>query len=172
MKDEDYNPTSHTLTILMVLAVCMAVILMLLCSCKATREVERVYTHDTLYVHHSDTVRDIKVLHVHDTTRQVEQHYITLNQAGDTIREVHHYHDTERTIIVDSTDRYKAKNDSLQRLLDRERNKEKVVEKKEPWWQRLKGSVTGFLAFCGLIVLSVVSYKVASRYWFKKHPRP
>ena len=30
MKNEDYNPTSHTLTILMVLAVCLAVILSLL----------------------------------------------------------------------------------------------------------------------------------------------
>ena len=155
MKNDDYNPTSHTLTILMVLAVCLAVILSLLASCKTTREVERVYTHDTLYVNHSDTVRDIKVLHVHDTTRQVEQHYITLNQAGDTIKEIHHYHDTERTIIVDSTDRYKAKNDSLQRLLDRERNKEKVVEKKEPWKYRLALCA----ALCALVLLSWYSFK-------------
>lgn len=152
MKDDDYSPTSHTLTILMVLAVCLAVILMLLCSCRTTHEVERVYTHDTLYVNHSDTVRDIKVLHVHDTTRQVEHHLITINQAGDTIREVHHYHDTERTIIVDSTDRYKAKNDSLQRLLDREREKEKVVEKKPTFWAHLKN-----IAIDTLIILALLS---------------
>ena len=168
MKDDDYNPTSHTLTILMVLAVCVAVILLLLCSCKTTREVERVYTHDTLYVNHSDTVRDIKVLHVHDTTRQVEQHYITLNQAGDTIKEIHHYHDTERTIIVDSTDRYKAKNDSLQRLLDRERNKEKTVEKKEPWWVRLKNT-----AIDSMIVLAVLGgiwwCRKMRKWWCSSH---
>lgn len=151
MKDEDYNPTSHTLTILMMLAVCLAVILSLLASCRTIHDTERVYTHDTLYVHHSDTVRDIKVLSVHDTTRQVEQHYITLNQAGDTIREVHHYHDTERTIIVDSTDRYKAKTDSLQRLLDREREKEKVVEKKPTFWAHLKN-----IAIDTLIILAVL----------------
>lgn len=151
MKNDDYNPTSHTLTILMVLAVCVAVILLLLCSCKTTREVERVYTHDTLYVHHSDTVREVKVTHHTDTVKQVEHHIITLNQAGDTIREVHHYHDTERTIIVDSTDRYKAKNDSLQRLLDREREKEKVVEKKPTFWEHLKN-----IAINTLIILALL----------------
>ena len=171
MQKDDFNPTGHTLTILMVLAVCLAVILMLLCSCKTAHEVEHVYTHDTLIVHHTDTLVNTKTLHVHDTTRQVEHHYITLNQAGDTIKEIHHYHDTERTIIVDSTDRYKAKNDSLQRLLHKEREKEKVVERKEPWWQRLKGSVTDFLAFCGLIVLSLISYKVARRYWQRRKTR-
>ncbi len=152
MKDEDYNPTSHTLTILMVLAVCLAVILSLLASCKTTREVERVYTHDTLYVNHSDTVREVKLLAVHDTTRQVEQHLITLNQAGDTIKEIHHYHDSERIIIVDSTDRYKAKNDSLQRLLDREREKEKVVEKKPTFLEFMKVTGTGFLIAVGTIL--------------------
>jgi hypothetical protein len=152
MKDEDYNPTSHTLTILMVLAVCLAVILSLLASCRTIHDTERVYTHDTLYVNHSDTVRDIKVLHVHDTTRQVEQHYITINQAGDTIREIHHYHDTERTIIVDSTDRYEAKTDSLQRLLDREREKEKVVEKKPTFLEFMKVTGTGFLIAVGVIL--------------------
>jgi hypothetical protein len=139
----------------MVLAVCLAVILSLLASCRTIHDTERVYTHDTLYVHHSDTVRDIKVLHVHDTTRQVEQHTYTINNVGDTTREIHHYHDTERTIVVDSTDRYKAKNDSLQRLLDRERNKEKVVEKKEPWKYRL----ALYAALCALVLLSWYSFK-------------
>ena len=154
MKD-DYNPTSHTLTILMVLAVCLAVILSLLASCKTTREVERVYTHDTLYVHHSDTVREVKVTHHTDTVKQIEKHTYTINNVGDTIREIHHYHDTERTIIVDSTDRYKAKNDSLQRLLDREREKEKTVEKKEPWKYRL----ALYAAMCALALLSWYSFK-------------
>ena len=168
MKPEDYNPTSHTLTILMVLAVCLAVILSLLASCRTVHEVEHVYTHDTLYVHQSDTVRDIKVLHVHDTTRQVEQHYITLNQAGDTIKEIHHYHDTERTIIVDSTDRYKAKNDSLQRLLDREREKEKTVEKKPTFLERLKNT-----AIDSMIVLAVLGgiwwCRKMRKWWCSSH---
>ena len=155
MKNDDYNPTSHTLTILMVLAVCLAVILSLLASCRTVHDTEHIYTHDTLIVHHTDTFVHTKTLHVHDTTRQVEHHYITLNDRGDTIREIHHYHDTERTIIVDSTDRYKAKNDSLQRLLDREREKEKVAEKKEPWKYRLALCA----ALCALVLLSWYSFK-------------
>lgn len=138
MRNEDYNPTSHTLTILMVLAVCLAVILSLLASCRTIHDTERVYTHDTLYVNHSDTVREVKVTHHTDTVKQIEKHTYTINNVGDTIKEIHHYHDTERTIIVDSTDRYKAKNDSLQRLLDKEREKEKTVEKKPTFWAHLK----------------------------------
>ena len=151
MKDDDYNPTSHTLTILMVLAVCLAVILSLLASCRTIHDTERVYTHDTLYVHHSDTVREVKVTHHTDTVKQIEKHTYTINNVGDTIREVHHYHDTERTIIVDSTDRYKAKNDSLQRLLDREREKEKTVEKKPTFWAHLKN-----IAIDTLIILALL----------------
>lgn len=168
MKNDDYNPTSHTLTILMVLAVCLAVILSLLASCRTIHDTEHIYTHDTLIVHHTDTLIHTKTLHVHDTTRQVEQHYITINQAGDTIREIHHYHDTERTIILDSTDRYKAKNDSLQRLLDREREKEKVVEKKEPWWVRLKNT-----AINSMIVLAVLGgiwwCRKMRKWWCSSH---
>lgn len=155
MKDEDYNPTSHTLTILMVLAVCVAVILLLLCSCKTTREVERVYTHDTLIVHHTDTVREVKVTHHTDTVKQIEKHTYTINNVGDTIREIHHYHDVQHTIVVDSTERYEAKVDSLQRLLDREREKEKTVEKKEPWKYRL----ALYAALCALALLSWYSFK-------------
>ena len=166
--NDDYNPTSHTLTILMVLAVCLAVILSLLASCRTIHDTERITTHDTLIVHHTDTFVHTKTLHVHDTTRQVEHHYITLNQAGDTIKEIHHYHDTERTIIVDSTDRYKAKNDSLQRLLDREREKEKTVEKKPSFWVHLKNT-----AINSMIVLAVLGgiwwCRKIRKWWCSSH---
>ena len=155
MKNDDYNPTSHTLTILMVLAVCLAVILSLLASCRTIHDTERVYTHDTLYVHHSDTVREVKVTHHTDTVKQIEKHTYTINNVGDTIKEIHHYHDVQHTIVVDSTERYEAKTDSLQRLLDRERNKEKVVEKKEPWKYRL----ALYAALCALALLSWYSFK-------------
>ena len=157
MKDEDYNPTSHTLTILMVLAVCLAVILSLLASCRTIHDTERVYTHDTLYVHHTDTFVHTKTLHVHDTTRQVEHHTYTLNQAGDTIREIHHYHDSERTIVLDSTDRYKAKTDSLQRLLNKER--EKQITKRPSWWEQWKYRLALYAALCALALLLWYSFK-------------
>ena len=161
MKPEDYNPTSHTLTILMVLAVCLAVILSLLASCRTVHEVEHVYTHDTLYVHQSDTVREVKLLAVHDTTRQVEQHYITINQAGDTIKEIHHYHDVQHTIVVDSTERYEAKVDSLEKALAIEKSKEKVIEKRPPFWARLKDYAIG--GVITLIALAIVWWRRRSR---------
>ena len=168
MKDDDYNPTSHTLTILMVLAVCLAVILSLLASCRTIHDTERVYTHDTLYVHHSDTVREVKVTHHTDTVKQIDKHTYTINDVGDTIKEIHHYHDTERTIIVDSTERYEAKNDSLQRLLDREREKEKVVEKKPTFLERLKNT-----AIDSMIVLAVLGgiwwCRKMRKWWCSSH---
>ena len=126
--------------------------LFFLCSCRTIHDTEHIYTHDTLIVHHTDTFIHTKALHVHDTTRQVEHHYITLNQAGDTIKEVHHYNDTERTIVLDSTDRYRAKTDSLQRLLNKEREKEKTVEKKPTFWAHLKN-----IAIDTLIILALLS---------------
>lgn len=167
MKNDDYNPTSHTLTILMVLAVCLAVILSLLASCRTVHEVEHVYTHDTLIVHHTDTFVHTKTLHVHDTTRQVEQHYITINQAGDTIREVHHYHDSERTIVLDSTDRYKTKTDSLQRLLNHERQKQ--ITKRPSWFSQWKYRLAFYAALCALIILALRSYTPAIKKWLRAH---
>ncbi|MBQ6228026.1 MAG: hypothetical protein IJK08_05620, partial [Prevotella sp.] len=54
-----------------------------------------------------------------------------VNNVGDTIKEVHHFHYTEKTVVVDSTYRYKAKLDSLQAIIDS--RQEQVVEvKKSP----------------------------------------
>ena len=161
MRNEDYNPTSHTLTILMVLAVCLAVILSLLASCRTVHEVEHVYTHDTLYVHHSDTVREVKVTHQTDTVNQIEKHTYTINNVGDTIKEIHHYHNSERTIVVDSTERYEAKVDSLEKALAIEKSKEKVIEKRPPFWARLKDYAIG-----GVITLIAL----AAVWWRRSRP--
>lgn len=165
MRRDDYEPSQGTLTILMVLSVCVAVILLLLCSCKATHEVERVYTHDTLYVNHSDTVREVKVTHHTDTVRQVETHTYTINNVGDTIREIHHYHDVQHTIVVDSTDRYKAKVDSLQAIIDRQ--KETVIEKRPSWWERWKWRLAFYASLCGLVIVLWHSYKEKLRKWLR-----
>ena len=101
-------------------------------SCSSQRVVEeRVYVHDTVTVHHTDTIRDIRLQTVHDTVMQREVHTTTINNVGDTLKEVHNYYNTSRTIIVDSTDRYKAVVDSLQAIIDS--RQEQVVEvKKSP----------------------------------------
>ena len=113
-----------------------------LCSCTTKQKVitEYVTVHDTIRTHHTDTIKDVKVVTHTDTIRQLETHTITLNNVGDTIREIHHYYDTQKTIIVDSTDRYRATVDSLRSALIKEQNKYKQVTKTKSvvrWWEWL-----------------------------------
>jgi len=131
------------------MAVIVAVVLfliILLTSCSTKKQVtEYVTIHDTTIVTHTDTLRDVRVVTQRDTVTQREVHTITLNDVGDTIREIHHCHESERMIVVDSTDRYKAVVDSLKAVL--EQQKDKVTVKEKPiirWWE--------YLIFGGLIL--------------------
>ena len=124
-----------------------------LCGCKTKTVTQIEVVHDTLTVHHSDTLREVKVTHHTDTVREIQTHFITLNEKGDTIKEVHHYHDIQHTIIVDSTDRYQSKVDSLQSVINKMKEKETVVTKKPSLWQRMRnfaiGAVVGIVACVG-----------------------
>lgn len=107
----------------------------LLTSC-ATKEIVRVesYTlHDTIYSHKTDTLTEYRIITQHDTVRQVESHTLTLNNVGDTIKEIHHYHDSEKVIVVDSTNRYKATVDSLQKALHEQQNTKTEVKQSKRW---------------------------------------
>lgn len=134
---------------LIVLVVLMAILLFTSC---ATKQItEYVTIHDTLIVNHTDTLKDVRVVMHRDTVTQKEVHTITLNNVGDTLKEIHHYHDSERTIIVDSTDRYKAVVDSLKAVIQEQ--KDKMTVKTKPvisWWE--------YLIFGGLLffVLSII----------------
>ncbi len=132
------NQKSENFIFTVALVVLMGIIMLtFLVGCKTRERVvtETIITHDTIMAHHTDTLRDVRVLHVHDTLRLVESHELTLGASGDTIKEVHHYHDVLRTVVVDSTDRYKAESDSLQQKQKKEKSKEKsVVDKKFPKW--------------------------------------
>ena len=114
------------------------IVVSLLWGCKTQKIVETqvVTIHDTLITHRTDTVRDVKVTTKTDTIKQIESHTYTLNNVGDTIKEIHHYNDVWHTLVVDSTDRYKAVVDSLQKALTEEKSKEKTVVKRYPipWW--------------------------------------
>ena len=135
----------HRLTGFVVIA---GIVLMLLiglcalCSCTTKTKVvtEYVNVHDTVQVHRTDTVKEVSWQVRVDTVRQTETHTITLNNVGDTIREVHYYHDREKVIVVDSTDRYKATVDSLRAALTTEKDKYKEVVKTKhvvKWWEWL-----------------------------------
>ena len=114
------------------------IVVSLLWGCKTQKVVETqvVTIHDTLITHRTDTVRDIKVTTKTDTIKQVETHTFTLNNVGDTVKEIHHYHDLWHTTVVDSTYRYKAIVDSLRKALTEEKSKEKTIVKRYPipWW--------------------------------------
>jgi len=111
----------------------LSIALTALFSCTTKEEVvtEYVTVHDTIHSHHTDTLREVSYQVRVDTVRQRETHTITLNNDGDTIREIHHYHDIEKVIVVDSTNRYVARIDSLQKALEREKCKE-VTKRKVP----------------------------------------
>ena len=116
------------------------IVVSFLWGCKTQKVVETqvVTIHDTLITHRTDTVRDVKVTTKTDTIKQIESHIYTLNNVGDTVREVHHYHDLWHTLVVDSTDRYKAVVDSLRQALHEAKSKDKVVVKTKKvvrWWE-------------------------------------
>lgn len=115
------------------------IVVSMLCSCNTKQKTitEYVTVHDTIRTHKTDTLREVSYQVRVDTVKQVESHYITLNNVGDTIKEIHHYHDSEKVIVVDSTDRYKATVDSLRAALEREHNRVKEATRTKriiPWY--------------------------------------
>lgn len=106
--------------------------------CKTIHESEIVEIHDTLTVHHSDTVREYKSKTLYDTINIYTEKIITLSTNGDTIKEIHNYFERERIIEKDSSDVYKALLDSIKQSLNQNHEKEKVIEKKPSFWQQWK----------------------------------
>lgn len=142
-------------------AIIILVILLSLCSCSTTRHVvERITVHDTVFSHHVDTVKDVKVLHLTDTVTLQEIHTYTVNAAGDTVRENHHLVEHYKTVIIDSTFRYQSERDSLRQALYEAQNKDKVIVKEKKvmaWWGWL--IVTFSLAIAGLFSVNLLIMK-------------
>ena len=116
------------------------IVVSLLCGCKTKTilQTDVVTIHDTLVTYRTDTIRDVKYTTKTDTIKQIESHTFTINDVGDTVKEIHHYHDLWHTLVVDSTDRYKAIVDSLRQALHDQQSKDKVVTKYKPvirWWE-------------------------------------
>lgn len=153
------NPKSENFIFTVALVVLMGIIMLtFLVGCKTRERVvtETIITHDTIMAHHTDTLRDVRVLHVHDTLRLVESHKLTLGASGDTIKEVHLYHDVSKTTIIDSTQRYQAKVDSLQRIVDDRHYKEQMVKvtKNNHSWKDVLFTVDS-IVFLGMFVLAL-----------------
>lgn len=146
MQKDDYNPTGQTLTVLMVLAVAVAVILGLLCGCRTVTEVERVAVHDTVWSRSVDTVRVVQARTEKDTVWLTTERVVTLKADGDTLKIIERV-DRERVrLVVDSTDRFRRVADSLYAALTWLEDRQKTVVKKESWWSRWKWRVLAVAA--------------------------
>lgn len=135
---EGSKETGMALLFGMVLVAIISLLVLFGCSTKEKVVTEYVSVHDTIRSCHVDTLHDVRVVIQKDTLRQVETHTFTVNQGGDTIREIHHHYDIQRTIVIDSTDRYRAVVDSLKAALKEERQKVKEVVKTKHmirWWE-------------------------------------
>ena len=126
--------------------------IMLCCSCANRKEMitEVITVHDTIQTVRTDTIRDVKVVQVSGTVKEREVHTITINNVGDTIKEEHYYHDSEKIYVNDSTERYQASRDSLHQKLLAEKHKETIVvkNKKLKWiWIASLINVILFLLF-------------------------
>ena len=144
-------------------AVMLLIVLLTMCSC-ATKKVveERVYVHDTVTVHKSDTVVDVKVVHHTDTVRGHESHIYTINNVGDTVKEYHYFHEKETSNTVDSTYRYQAERDSLKQALVEEKQKKKEIKKyyyPKWFWIIISGNILLFILFLRRITLILLQKK-------------
>ena len=150
------DPRQETgIAVLAAIIIMMLVGLLALSSCTVKERVvtEYVTIHDTIRTHKTDTLREVSYQVRVDTMRQRETHTITLNNVGDTIREIHHYHDSEKVIVVDSTDRYKATVDSLRAALAREQSKTKTTARRVPLTSIAKWLVIALLVMGAFIAV-------------------
>lgn len=131
---------------------------LLLSGCKTIRQSERIEIHDTLTIVHSDTVREYKLKTLYDTVHHYHHEVLTLNEGGDTIKQIINNTFRERIIERDSSDTYKSKIDSLARIINELQQKEKAVEKKD-WKTEWKWRLIAFTAIIVALLLAIRSAK-------------
>ena len=161
------------------IAIAIIALLISLCSCK-TKTItvtETVYVHDTVTNHKTDTLIDIRVktdsvieyklLTFNDTTIIERESVVVLKENGDTlkksewekiwqkIKEKENVQHNESHF--DSINFYKAQNDSLRKVLNIEKAKEKTTIKRYsiPWWL----IVTFAVIFIGLYIYVLTYYR-------------
>ena len=131
---------------------------LLLSGCKTIHQSERIEIHDTLTIHRSDTVKEYKLKTLYDTVHHYHHEVLTLNEGGDTIKQIINNTFRERIIERDSSDTYRSKIDSLARIINELQQKEKVVEKKD-WWAEWKWRLITFAAIVVALLLAIRSAK-------------
>lgn len=143
----------------------------ILTGCETIKQSERIEIHDTLTIHHSDTVKEYKLKTLYDTVHHYHHELITLNEGGDTIKQIINNTFRERIIERDSSDTYRSKIDSLARIINELQQKEKVVDKKD-WRAEWKWRLIAFAAIVVALLLAVRSAKdIISRSIIKNKDR-
>lgn len=176
------KPTKRQETVMAVIVVLIILAFLFLTSCSTKKTItEYVTVHDTLIVHHSDTLKIIKetkdtiidrnFITLHDTLHYEKERVIVVNEQGDTISErewerlwqkIHELesarHDESHN---DSSSYLKAQNDSLRAVL---KAQESVKETKRTTIPR--AWEYGLLALFCLVFFNVVSW--VALLWKKK----
>lgn len=134
--------------------------------CKTIRESEIVEIHDTVTTHRIDTVREYKLKTLYDTVHQFTERLVTLNEAGDVVKEVNNHYYHEKVVEKDSTDKYKSSIDSLKAVLNQLHDKQTVVEKKPSWWEQWKWKLIALSAVILTVLLALKLFMPSIRKFF------
>lgn len=123
---------------------------LLMTGCATTNKSELLEIHDTIVTNRVDTVRLFVYKTVYDTIHHLTEHFVTVNQKGDTLKVVNNNYIRERIVERDSSAYYKHQLDSMKHALNQNHDSEKTMEKKPPWMEKL---AIGFLIIATIIVI-------------------
>lgn len=176
------KPTKRQETVMAVIVALIILAFLFLTSCSTKKTItEYVTVHDTLVVHHSDTLKiiketrdtivDWKYITLHDTLRHDRERVIVVNEQGDTISErewerlwqkIYELESTRHDEShSDSSSYLKAQNDSLRAVLKAQESKKEVKTTNRPrWWE--------YIVFVALMILWASGVIWALKIWNKK----
>ena len=162
-EEQYYRIMSKKIGCLPILLICVTLSFV---GCKTIWESEIVEIHDTVTMHRIDTVREYKLKTLYDTVHQFTESLVTLNEAGDVVKEVNNHYYHEKVVEKDSTDKYKSSIDSLKAVLNQLHDKQTVVEKKPSWWQTWKWKLIALAAVILTVLLALKLFMPSIRKFF------
>ena len=119
----------------------LAVLCLTGCATKAKTITEFVYSYDTLKISKTDTLTKYVWHERSDSSKEKENNTIVLNENGDTLQKIKYLYKWEKEVIHDTTDTYKSVADSLQSVIDNQKERVVTVVKErgllEKWLDRL-----------------------------------
>lgn len=127
--------------------------LVICCSGCSTRKTitETVIVHDTVVSVKYDTIRDIRVITLRDTTRHEVERIVTLKESGDTIRITTNNNVIRYIERSDSINKYRAAIDSLKKAIESNKTKTDVKILRMP-------NVWGYAFVAGLAFVIAVFF--------------